>query len=127
MSDFLFVYGTLKSVYKNQWSSFLQKHAINLGKAYISGELFKINYYPGAVYIPDSNKKVYGELYVSKRIDFILKNLDIYEECDIMSPLPHEYKKDIILTNFETFEIKAWTYLYNFNTEDLVQIPSGYF
>jgi len=47
MNEFLFVYGTLLSGIKNNFSKLLKTDSAYIGKASFQGKLFIIEYYPG--------------------------------------------------------------------------------
>lgn len=127
-SNYLFVYGTLQSSFRNQWSEFLQKNASLISKAKMRGSLYKIDYYPGATYNCNAQTFVYGELYHSANIHKVLEHIDLYEECSAQDPLPHEYKKEIIrVTTQANMEVLSWCYLYNHDTAAFPIITNGKF
>lgn len=126
-SDYLFVYGTLQSAFSNEWSSYLKENSRFVSKAKMPGRLYKIDFYPGAVYDPNSNSFVYGELFYSRQILEVIKQIDRYEGCAYDDPLPHEYIKKIVPVCTKNEQIDSWCYLYNFDTSASPIIGTGCF
>ena len=126
MSDYLFVYGTLRrQLIQNQQ---LQHHAEFIAEASMRGRLFLLDGYPGAVDSDDFADNVLGELYRIHKPQPLFAILDHYEECSVKFPKPHEYQRlvrEVRLANGQQF--KAWVYLYNRDVRHLPQIVSGDF
>lgn len=77
MTKYIFVYGTLmKCTPPNKWSKILHNNSTFIGDAYVIGEMFNINWFPGLV---AGDKKVYGEVYEIINMD-IYVDLDDYED-----------------------------------------------
>jgi len=127
LREFLFVYGTLMSGFKNRFRDYLVKNSIYLGKAKIRGELYLISWYPG---LNCKNRGwVYGELYQLKRAKELLTKLDIYEDCSSTSPKPHLYKRvkrETILED-NSKRVLAWVYCYQGYFNPKYKIKSGIF
>jgi len=88
MKQKIFVYGTLR---KGGAANHLMEESSWLGSANLSGQLFKIDWYPGAIYKPGSNQFVVGDIYeVSAKT---LSQLDHYEGCSHAHSQPHEYRR----------------------------------
>lgn len=126
MSEFLFVYGTLRrQLIHNQR---LQQHAEFIAEASMRGRLYLLDGYPGAVDSTDFADNVQGELYRIRRATALFAILDDYEECSAKFPTPHEYRREqrqVRLADGRQFQ--AWVYLYNWDVRHLVQIVSGEF
>lgn len=121
--QYLFVYGTLRRNRHKQKHPFL--NACNyLSDAFMCGELYEIDGYPGA--IAGGTARVKGELYLMQNPEQTLSALDIYEECAAHFPQPHEYIRrelDVSLPDGQT--VSAWTYLYNRPLDGLIRIHGG--
>ena len=129
--DYLFVYGTLKRVSDNELCHFLEQHADFVGYAKYQGQLYEVDYYPGAVPSDNPSDQVYGELYQLNGIkpaDSIFSILDDYEECGPAFQAPTEFVRLVQPIRLESGEtILAWVYLYNRATDKLKKLCSGDF
>lgn len=126
MSEFLFVYGTLRRhLIQNQR---LQRNAEFIAEASMRGRLYLVNGYPGAVDSTDFADNVLGELYRIHRPPALFNILDDFEECSAKFAKPHEYRREQRQVNLpDGRQITAWVYLYNRDVADLTQIVSGDF
>lgn len=126
MSDYLFVYGTLRRHLINNQP--LQHNAEFIAEASMRGRLYLLDGYPGAVDSTDFADNVLGELYKVHRPQALFNILDDYEECSARFARPHEYRREqrtVTLTDGRQFT--AWVYLYNWDVRHLPQIVSGDF
>lgn len=129
----LFVYGTLRRSYTR-----LPQSARHLSPPHIlhtSGEwvseakvenyaLFDIGSYPGVV--PCENSVVHGDLFRIESSAQILKVLDEYEGIVSIYEEPYEYRRVAAVVIAENGEhIRAWMYVYNWNTRDVTWIKNG--
>lgn len=126
-SQNLFVYGTLQSDAINENAKLLHSQARLLGKARWQGSLYLVSNYPAAVVSGDIQQWVAGELWQLNDPQKTLDALDIYEECAVNSPLPHEYERSIESIEINGEMMMAWIYLYQLNTDKLERIDSGIF
>lgn len=107
-------------------SHVLVQHGEYFADGYMQGKLYEINGYPGAIESDNPADKVYGELYRIIVRDFVLLQLDEYEECTDKYPVPHEYnrkKLPIFLANEDS--VIAWVYVFNHNVANFMEIESG--
>lgn len=126
MSDYLFVYGTLRRHLIHDDN--LHQHVEFMAEASMRGRLYQLDGYPGAVDSTDFADTVLGELYRIRRATALFAILDDYEECSAKFARPHEYRRQqrqISLADGRQF--KAWVYLYNWDVRNLPQIVSGDF
>lgn len=126
--EFLFVYGTLRCNGNNDLRQLLTSYADFIDDACYQGKLYLIDYYPGVVASDNPLDRVKGEVYYLHKPNFVLSQLDVYEECSSDFVQPTEYIREIKsvqLANGKT--IPAWLYTYNFGTENLKPIVSGDF
>jgi len=125
-TDYLFVYGTLRSQAMQPMGSFLRGNAELLGMGFMLGLLFEIDGYPGAVESRSPEHRVFGEIYKLKEPEWLLSRLDEYEECAPAFPLPHEYIRKILpVTLLVGGQVDAWIYVFNRNTDRLPLLSSG--
>jgi len=124
MSQKVFVYGTLR---KGGVANHLMGDSTWLGSAKLAGQLFKIDWYPGAVHQPETKSKaktndfVLGDLYeVSNQK---LKELDDYEGCASDHPQPHEYRRIEVTVITEDGEMNCqfWEYTWDLSNHELIK------
>ncbi len=125
-ANYLFVYGTLRRAYKHSLLKALNEYAIFISEATFQGILFLVDNYPGAIESNNLNDIVYGDIYFLKDTKKVLTILDEYEECTAAHNSPTEYIRcaRLIKLNYKS-SIKAWIYLYNHSTDDLIRIKNG--
>lgn len=127
MSNFLFVYGSLRRSQNGRQHSLLLADCEFVDNAYIPGQLYCVGDYPGAIldnFGPDD--LIHGEVYRLEQPNFTLQVLDDFEECLPQYPQPHEYRrllKSVTLTQGRMIE--AWLYAYNHSVDGLTRIACG--
>ena len=77
---YLFVYGTLKSTFRNRYARRLRREALLAGQATMPGRLYRIRWYPGMRPPRVSADVVTGELYRLRQPAKVLEVLDEYED-----------------------------------------------
>lgn len=123
-AQYLFVYGTLRRDPDDQTQHPFLDDCEYIGPAFIYGNLYEIDNYPGAV--TGRTAQIKGELYLLRAPEHTLSVLDIYEECATHFPQPHEYIRRQVLVDLPDGQsVSAWTYLYNRPTTGLQRILSG--
>lgn len=115
----LFVYGTLLSASKHPMARLLRERSQRLGAGFFTGRLYDLGSYPGAVYDPDTEGRVYGEIYQLNESDAdnLLQILDSYEG--------DEYTRAVVPVTTNNNLIMCWTYLFTQPTDLLPLIASG--
>jgi len=112
--DFLFVYGTLRSEFDNQYARLLRAEARLVGPATVMGSLFRIRHYPGFRFQPEG--EVRGELWQLRTPEKTLAELDAYEG--------EEYSRVTVpVSGGQT----AWIYEYNVQPDEARLIAGGDF
>ena len=125
-SDYLFVYGTLMRG-THPMHTVLSEHAKFVSNGWITGQLYQIADYPGAIASQQSEDKVFGELYQFSDVQ-IIQLLDDYEECSAAFPKPHEYIRRRVNVYVTEMDIsQAWTYFYNRSVASHQRLLSGRF
>lgn len=125
-SELLFVYGTLRKKAAADMHHWLVRHARYYSAGQMSGELYEVAGYPGALATVGNGRRISGELYKIIDAESVLPTLDEYEECTERFPKPHEFireKRPVTLPDGK--QVLAWVYLYNRNTAQLERIDSG--
>ena len=127
-NSYLFVYGTLRRGTNSEMFQLLAQQADFVGEASYQGQLYMIDDYPGVV--PSKNKTdlVQGEVYQLHDADFILPQLDDYEECGPSFLQPTEYIRELCEVRLQNNQIiQSWIYRYNRPIDSLKLLPSGDF
>ncbi len=109
-------------------SRWLSRRTDWVGTGYFQGILFNLGKYPGIVKSDNETDRVIGDIFRTDNPKMTLKTLDRYEQCSIVDPRPHEYRRSIepvMLGNGKT--LNAWVYLYNRPIKDHICITSGDF
>jgi gamma-glutamylcyclotransferase (GGCT)/AIG2-like uncharacterized protein YtfP len=126
-SNHLFVYGTLMQGYANPFAEQLRRHATYEGFGSFSGALYKVSWYPGAVYIAESDQRVYGEIYELSAYADLLPELDEYEDIIEDEKLSLYLRRIVPVTLENGSVLNCWTYLYNQTVTDFEKIEHGDF
>lgn len=116
MIEYLFVYGTLKSMFKNPGATKLREASELVGTATIKGSLYDMGAYPALVL--DSKELVYGELYKVKE-SVVFDWLDEYEEVPIL------YMRRKVKAKCEGEKYKCFVYEYAGHVYQYPRLESG--
>ncbi|GAB1257585.1 gamma-glutamylcyclotransferase [Aurantivibrio plasticivorans] len=115
--EYLFVYGTLRTVEGHPMHNYLRSFCDLVGDATVRGIKIDLGEYPGLIPSGNPEEIVDGELYRIHEGDSgkLFDALDRYEGCSEDDPEPHEYfrhRLDVTLSaDKQVYE--AWVYLYN--------------
>jgi len=126
MSEYLFVYGTLRPNPAPAEVADLVRPLIRIGAASAPGRLYDLGAYPGAVLDPDCDAKIIGEVFQLPDDDATLAALDVYEGFD-----PHDLKMSLFARRKceATLEggakLECWIYVYNRQVESTTRITDG--
>jgi len=77
MLNLLFVYGTLRSAFDNEYARLLRSQADLVGRAIVTGSIYRVQHFPA--FRPEPAGEVHGELYRLRDPEATLKILDEYE------------------------------------------------
>jgi gamma-glutamylcyclotransferase (GGCT)/AIG2-like uncharacterized protein YtfP len=116
--DRLFVYGTLRSVFQNEFARLLAEGENLLGGGRVHGKLYDIGRYPGLVLSSAAEEWAVGEVYRLRDADRTLAILDRYEGADFT-----RVSGDVLLDTGEPSP--AWVYVYNRPVDEQRRILSG--
>jgi gamma-glutamylcyclotransferase (GGCT)/AIG2-like uncharacterized protein YtfP len=111
---YLFVYGTLKSSFRNRYALRLRREARLIGRAQMPGRLYRLRWYPG-MRPPRGPETVSGELYKLRQPLKTLKLLDAWEE---------RYRRELHLATLGA-SLRAWVYMYRQPRPEYRRIASG--
>jgi len=101
----VFVYGTLKRDFDNEFAKFLHINSEFVGEAFVKGRLFLLDWYPGLV-LDHEGYKVYGEVFkIKHNLKEVVEMLDEYEGVE-----ENLYKKTESKVTVENKEITAFIY-----------------
>lgn len=123
----LFVYGSLRSGFRNPAYQYLTQHFRLIGEAVVKGKFFDKGEYPVAVPVSEDNF-IYGELYELKNPDefgWVFGQLDDYEGLNTEEGETPWYRRDLVSVYRDGNSSNAWIYWYNRSTEGLPEIPVG--
>ena len=112
MSQFLFVYGTLRNHEENEMALYLKERANYAGTGSIVAKLHDLGGYPGLILAGNFNDLVIGDIYEIKNEEVFAK-LDFYENAwPLINENPEYVRKELFVTHNEN-KIKCWVYVYN--------------
>ena len=127
MTQFLFVYGTLMQGCNalRDWQEKAQAKFV--GKGRISGRLYDLGEYPGAITsVADSGEWVVGEIYELSLPAESINFLDEYEGFIPADPSKSLYVRKVAPVNMDDGRVEdAWVYFYNRSTEGARLIQCG--
>ncbi len=123
----LFVYGSLRSGFRNPAYQYLTKYFHLLGEAVVKGKFYDKGEYPVAVPATDDSF-INGELYESNNPEefaWAIDQLDDYEGLNVEAGENPLYKREVV-TVFQNGEAtEAWIYWYNGSVAGMKEIASG--
>ena len=123
----LFVYGSLRSGFRNPVYEYLTRYFHLLGEAVVKGKLYDKEEYPVAA--PTTEEKfISGELYaVNNPAEFswAIAQLDDYEGLNVEEGEQPLYKREVVTAYQDGKPIQAWIYWFNGSTNGLPEIASG--
>lgn len=126
-SNFLFVYGTLRSGFKHASYQYISKYFSLVGNAKVKGYLYDLGTYPAAK--PTLNEAfIIGELYAIKNeaeLYWAIEQLDDYEGLHVTEGKAALYKRELADVFISNTTLKAWVYWFNGEVEGKKIIASG--
>ena len=125
MNRKLFVYGTLMLEIQSPIANFLRKNANFLGEGRLSGRLFDLGEYPGAVFLPNLEETVKGHIFELYDAAQSFEILDEYEGISPQMEYINEYKRMEVPIATDAGKMECWVYLYQLDTGGLQVISSG--
>ncbi len=126
-SPYLFVYGTLMRGFDNPFAVRLHAHATFVAEGFFPGQLYRVSWYPGAVYEPESATKVYGEIYQLHDFQELMRELDDYEDVKEQEADSLYLRRLIPIQTENGALYTSWVYLYNQSLADATLLANGKF
>ncbi len=123
----LFVYGSLRSGFRNPAYQYLTKYFHLLGEAVVQGKFYDKGPHPVAVPAADESF-INGELYVLNNPDefnWAIEQLDDYEGLNVEAGEKAMYKRDTVTVFQEGTPSEAWIYWYNDSVDGMKEITTG--
>lgn len=122
----LFVYGTLRSEFDNQYARLLRSQAELVGPATVPGSIFRVHGFPDfPAYKAEPAGEVHGELYRLTDPETTLKALDEYEGPDFERVVVEAAQAQV---RFAAGSVEhAWIYQYRKPPPKYSRISSGDF
>jgi gamma-glutamylcyclotransferase (GGCT)/AIG2-like uncharacterized protein YtfP len=123
----LFVYGSLRSGFRNPMYKYLAQYFHCKGEAVVKGQFYDTGVYPVA--IPSTaNNFISGELYEINNQDefaWAIEQLDDYEGMNVEEGERPSYRRELaeVFQNGQTSQ--AWVYWFNLSVADLPAIETG--
>jgi gamma-glutamylcyclotransferase (GGCT)/AIG2-like uncharacterized protein YtfP len=127
MTEYLFLYGTLKPNQAEGEVADVIKRLRRIGSATVPGRLYDFGEYPGAIVSRNSSKKIHGEVFeLPIAEDATLKAIDAYEEFDVSNPEQSLFVRQRISAKLQDGRrVNCWIYVYNKAPGNARQITGG--
>ena len=123
----LFVYGSLRSGFRNPVYNYLTKYFYLKGEAVVKGKLYDMGEYPVA--LPTNEEKfISGELYcINDPLEFswAIGQLDDYEGLNAEEGELPLYKREEVTAYQKGQPVTAWIYWFNGDVTGKPEIESG--
>jgi gamma-glutamylcyclotransferase (GGCT)/AIG2-like uncharacterized protein YtfP len=125
MSNYLFVYGTLRRRSRHPMAQRLAGSARHVGAAKIAGRLYDLGRFPGLKEPSSPHDWVHGDVYdLGDNSDITLQEMDAYENAESPPPTPYQRQlASVLLADGHT--ITAWVYWYRGDVRQEQFIASG--
>ena len=123
----LFVYGSLRSGFRNPAYEYLAKYFNLLGDATVKGKLYDMGVYAAAI-ATDEEKFIHGELYEIKEpaeFDWAIAQLDDYEGVNVEVGEHPLYLREAANAYRNGAKTEAWIYWFNGEITGFPEVVSG--
>lgn len=123
----LFVYGSLRSGFRNPAYQYLTKYFHLLGEAVVNGKFYDKGEYPVAI-SAEGDSYIQGELYESnsqQEFNWAIAQLDDYEGLNVEEGETPMYKRELITVFQNGISSNAWIYWYNGSVANMPEITIG--
>jgi gamma-glutamylcyclotransferase (GGCT)/AIG2-like uncharacterized protein YtfP len=125
--NYLFVYGSLRSGFKNTAYEYITQYFTYAGEALVKGQFYDAGTHPVAI-ATEKEDMIVGELYsLNNAEDFswAFEQLDDYECVHVEAGETPLYKRALVQVFQEDKIIDAWVYWFNGSTDGLTKIETG--
>ena len=123
----LFVYGSLRSGFRNPAYQYLTKYFHLVGDALVKGKLYDLGDYPAAVATTEE-QFISGELYAINNpaeFEWAIAQLDDYEGLNTEAGQQPLYKREVVTAYIKGQDSEAWIYWFNGDVDGCEEISSG--
>ena len=123
----LFVYGSLRSGFRNPAYQYIADYFELVGEAVVRGKFFDKGEYPVAV-PADDDSFITGELYLAKNkesFDWAIAQLDDYEGLNVEPGEKPWYTRQAVEVYIDKQPITSWIYWYNDSVVGMEEIITG--
>ena len=123
----LFVYGSLRSGFRNPAYAYLTRYFHFKGEAVVRGQMFDNGEFPVAVSATE-DFFITGELYElndTNEFSWAIEQLDDYEGLHVEEGEQALYKREIVTAYMEGQPTEAWVYWYNASVTGMQVIETG--
>ena len=123
----LFVYGSLRSGFRNPIYNYLTQYFHLLGEAIVKGQFFDKGEYPVALPTSDEHY-ITGELYEvnnAEEFSWAIEQLDDYEGLNVETGEQPLYRRALTVAYQKGQDSQAWIYWYNQSIEGMPVIETG--
>jgi gamma-glutamylcyclotransferase (GGCT)/AIG2-like uncharacterized protein YtfP len=125
MTEYLFLYGTLRPAKVAKEAADIVRRLRRVGPARVFGRLYDLGEYPGAVLDSLARTSIRGELFELPNDPYILSALDKYEEFDKDNGKSLFVRKKTNVEVSDGRRLESWIYVYNRDPGDARVITSG--
>ena len=127
-TEYLWVYGTLKSTHSHPMQLKLRQYAHFVHTGIYQGKLYRIDWYPALVPSDHPSDVVHGEVYQIQNRQLLFQALDQYEGYSGSDLENSEYIRKIESVKTEDgCSLNCWMYVYNRSVDSYPVIQSGVF
>ena len=123
----LFVYGSLRSGFRNPAYQYIAGFFKLKGEALVKGKFYDKGKYPVAVHT-EEDAFITGELYIANSADefnWAIAQIDDYEGLNVELGEKPLYKRDLVQVFQDGQATTAWIYWYNETVEGLPELTTG--
>ena len=123
----LFVYGSLRSGFRNPMYEYISRFFTFVGEAKVKGRLFDLGEYPAGIPV-EENVFIKGELYTAKNqqeFSWAIGQLDDYEGLDVEDGEVPLYQRKVTEVYANDQVTHAWVFWYNGDVTGKPLIASG--
>ncbi len=123
----LFVYGSLRSGFRNPMYKYLTQYFHLLGEAVVKGNFYDNGNNPVAV-PTTADHFITGELYVvnnPEEFNWAMEQLDDYEGINVEAGETALYRRELVEVFQHGQASHAWVYWYNRDVADMAKIETG--
>lgn len=127
MNQQLFVYGSLRSGFRNPAYEYLTRYFQLLGEALVQGKFYDKGQYPVAAPTDDPDSFIQGELYMiikEEEFNWAIEQLDDYEGLNVEAGEKPMYKREMVDVFQHGQPSKAWIYWFNGDVSGMKEISS---